>query len=121
MIGFKRTDHINICVAPEDLEAARKFYTDVFGLEPTPRPDHIFTKPGYWFIIADIQLHIGVEQPVGRTFRHTAFEVANLADARKHLEANGIKIDEEPLIEGRERFTFLDPFGNRMELLEYVT
>ena len=119
MINFKRTDHINICVAPEQLEAARQFYTTVFGLEPTQRPDHIFDKPGYWFNMADIQLHIGVEQPVGRTFRHTAFEITNLGFARKHLEANGIAIDEEPIIEGRDRFTFLDPFGNRMELLEY--
>src|ERR1700704_5545310 len=120
MINVKRTDHINICVAPEDLEAARKFYADVFGLEPTPRPDHIFITPGYWFIIGDIQLHIGVEPPVGRTFRHTAFEVIDLAAARKYLEANGISIAEEPIIEGRDRFTFLDPFGNRMELLEYM-
>lgn len=119
MINFKRTDHINICVAPEDLEAARKFYAEVFGLQQTPRPDHIFITPGYWFIIGDIQLHIGVEPPVGRTFRHTAFEVIDLVAARKHLEANGITIAEEPIIEGRDRFTFLDPFGNRMELLEY--
>jgi catechol 2,3-dioxygenase-like lactoylglutathione lyase family enzyme len=121
MINFKRTDHINICVALADLEAARKFYVDVFGLKPTPRPDHIFDTPGYWFIIGDIQLHIGVEPPVGRTFRHTAFEITDLADARNHLTANGIKIDEEPVIDGRDRFTFEDPFGNRMELLEYTS
>ncbi|HTH82448.1 MAG TPA: VOC family protein [Mucilaginibacter sp.] len=119
MIHYKRTDHINICVAPEQLEAAYLFYKDVMGLEHIPRPDHVFTKPGYWFNIADIQLHVGVETPVGRTFRHTAFEVADLAAARRQLEINGITIDEEPLIEGRDRFTFLDPFGNRMELLEY--
>jgi len=44
---------------------------------------------------------------------------SDLDAARKQLEANGIDIDAEPLIEGRNRFTFLDPFGNRMELLEY--
>ncbi|MCC8427192.1 VOC family protein [Mucilaginibacter sp. UR6-11] len=120
MVNFKRTDHINICVAPAELEAARKFYADVLGLQQISRPDHIFITPGYWFIISDIQLHIGVEPPVGRTFRHTAFEVTSLAAARRHLEANSIRIDEEPVIEGRNRFTFLDPFGNRMELLEYL-
>ena len=121
MVNFKRTDHINICVAREQLEAARKFYADIFELPSTPRPDHIFDTPGYWFIIGDIQLHIGVEPPVGQTFRHTAFEVTGLAEARNHLEANGIIIEEEPVIEGRDRFTFLDPFGNRMELLEYTS
>jgi catechol 2,3-dioxygenase-like lactoylglutathione lyase family enzyme len=120
MINFKRTDHINVCVTPEQLEAARAFYNDVLGLEPIQRPDHVFDTPGYWFLIGDIELHIGVEPAVGLTFRHTAFEVDDLANVRKHLEANGIAICEEPVIEGRDRFTFLDPFGNRMELLEYL-
>ncbi|GAA4099557.1 VOC family protein [Mucilaginibacter panaciglaebae] len=119
MINFKRADHINICVAPRQLEAARDFYANVLGLKPIPRPDHVFDTPGYWFLIGDIELHIGVEQPVGLTFRHTAFEVSNLSAVRGHLEANGIAICEEPVIKGRNRFTFLDPFGNRMELLEY--
>ncbi|MFD2873301.1 VOC family protein [Mucilaginibacter ximonensis] len=120
MINFIRTDHINICVAPEDLEAARIFYADVLGLQPAQRPDHVFDTPGYWFLIGGIELHIGVEKPVGLTFRHTAFEVGNLAEARRYLETNGVTICEEPVIEGRDRFTFLDPFGNRMELLEYT-
>ncbi|HEY9535933.1 MAG TPA: VOC family protein [Mucilaginibacter sp.] len=119
MINFKRTDHINICVAPRQLEAARAFYANVMGLKPIPRPDHVFDTPGYWFLIGDIELHIGVEQPVGLTWRHTAFEVDNLAAVRNHLETHGITISDEPVIEGRDRFTFLDPFGNRMELLEY--
>lgn len=121
MINFKRTDHINICVAPRQLEDARAFYQQVLGLKPIPRPDHVFDTPGYWFLIGDIEWHIGVEQPVGLSWRHTAFEVDNLAGVRKHLEAHGITISEEPVIEGRDRFTFLDPFGNRMELLEYRT
>ena len=120
MINFKRTDHINVCVATEDLEAARTFYAEVLGLKQIQRPDHIFDTPGYWFLIGDIELHIGVETPVGFTFRHTAFEVDDLSAVRKHLEASGITICEEPVIAGRDRFTFLDPFGNRMELLEYT-
>lgn len=119
MINFKRTDHINICVSPEDLEAARTFYTDVLGLKAIQRPDHVFDTPGYWLLIGDIELHIGVEKPVGFTFRHTAFEVDDLAGVRKHLEAHGVTISEEPAIERRDRFSFLDPFGNRMELLAY--
>jgi catechol 2,3-dioxygenase-like lactoylglutathione lyase family enzyme len=119
MIQFKRTDHINICVAPERLEEAREFYTTIIGLQPTHRPD-VFGIPGYWFLIGDIELHIGIEQPIGYSNRHTAFEVTNLAECRKHLETNGITIHEEPLIPGRERFSFVDPFDNRMELLQFV-
>ena len=118
MIQFKRTDHINICVAPERLEEAREFYANVIGLQPAHRPD-VFGIPGYWFLIADIELHIGIEPPVEPINRHTAFEVTDLAECRKHLQAHGIEIKEEPEISGRDRFTFVDPFGNRMELLQY--
>jgi catechol 2,3-dioxygenase-like lactoylglutathione lyase family enzyme len=119
MIHYKRTDHINICVAPERLEEARSFYTDVLGIQPIKRPDHVFKVTGYWFTVAGIELHIGIERPIERTFRHTAFEVSDLAASRKHLEDHGVQIFEEPVIPNRIRFTFIDPFGNRMELLEY--
>jgi catechol 2,3-dioxygenase-like lactoylglutathione lyase family enzyme len=119
MMQFKRTDHINICVAPERLEEAREFYTQVIGLQPTFRPD-VFGIPGYWFLMADIELHIGIEPALPPSNRHTAFEVTNLAECRKHLEANGIVIKEEPLLPGRNRFSFVDPFTNRLELLQYV-
>ncbi|MEO8884666.1 MAG: phage portal protein, partial [Mucilaginibacter sp.] len=71
-------------------------------------------------LIADIELHIGIEPPVAPSNRHTAFEVTNLAECRKHLMANGISIHEEPNISGRQRFSFVDPFSNRMELLQYI-
>jgi len=117
MINFKRADHIHICVPPERLEEARLFYTDIIGLEPTERPD-VFSSAGYWFRIADIELHIGVEDSHPRSIRHTAFEVSDVLIARKYLESHGLEIMEEPLITGRERFAFIDPFGNRMELLQ---
>jgi catechol 2,3-dioxygenase-like lactoylglutathione lyase family enzyme len=119
MIQFKRTDHINICVPAERLEEARSFYKDVIGLEPTARPDDVFDVPGYWFNIAGIQLHVGIEPPIERTFRHTAFEVTNLTASRNYLEENGIETFDEPEIPGRMRFSFIDPFGNRMELLQF--
>ncbi|MBB6130034.1 VOC family protein [Mucilaginibacter lappiensis] len=119
MINFKRADHIHICVPPERLEEARRFYTNIIGLEPTERP-LVFSSAGYWFRIADIELHIGVEDSHTRSIRHTAFEVNDVAAARKHLENQGLEIMEEPLIVGRERFAFIDPFGNRMELLQMI-
>jgi catechol 2,3-dioxygenase-like lactoylglutathione lyase family enzyme len=121
MIQYKRTDHVNICVAPDQLEEARAFYADVLGFEPITRPDVSFHTPGYWFTVAGIEWHIGIEKPVERSFRHTAFEVADLDASRKHLEAHGVQLFEEPLIPNRRRFTFLDPFGIRMEFLEYGT
>nr|WP_067054443.1 VOC family protein [Mucilaginibacter sp. L294] len=120
MITFKRADHFHVCVPPERLEEAKDFYTKVLGLELINRPDHLFSSAGYWLNIGDIQLHIGVEPALPRSIRHTAMEVTDVDAARKHLEANGVEIVEEPAIPGRRRFAFIDPFGNRMELLQII-
>lgn len=118
MIPFKRIDHIHICVPVERLEEARTFYADIIGLQETYRPD-VFGNPGYWFNVAGIELHIGVEPALPRTIRHSAFEVADVGAAKAYLQSKGVEIIKEPVIPGRQRFAFIDPFGNRMELLEY--
>jgi catechol 2,3-dioxygenase-like lactoylglutathione lyase family enzyme len=120
MIDFIRADHIHICVPPERLEEAREFYTGVIGLKLIARPDKIFGNAGYWFDIGNIQLHIGVELSLARSIRHSAFEVADADAARSLLEKYNLKIIEEPIIPGRKRFAFIDPFGNRMELLQMI-
>ncbi|HWZ03140.1 MAG TPA: VOC family protein [Mucilaginibacter sp.] len=120
MIDFIRADHIHICVPAERLEEARQFYTGIIGLKLIERPDKIFGNAGYWFDIGNIQLHIGVEPALARSIRHTAFEVADVEAARYLLERNDIEIIEEPKIPGRSRFAFIDPFGNRMELLQMI-
>lgn len=119
MITFKRADHINISVPPERLEEAKQFYTEVLGLEQIERPD-VFGSKGYWFNIGDIQLHISCEAPLPRSTRHTAFEVTDIAAARKQLQKYDVEITEEPRLPDRDRFAFIDPFGNRMELLQIV-
>lgn len=120
MIAFKRANHINICVMPEQLEDAKAFYTDVIGLKLIPRPDHIFNSKGYWFDIGDIQLHIGVEPKMPRSTRHTAFEVEDVTAAKKLLEAHNVELVKEPVVSGWDRFAFYDPFGNRIELIQIV-
>lgn len=120
MIKFKRVDHIHIAVPPERLEEARDFYTGIIGLELIERPDNLFNSAGYWFAIADVQLHVGVEPPMPVSTRHVAFEAEDVASALEHLKGK-VEILEEPVIPGRVRFAFHDPFGNRIELLQYIT
>jgi catechol 2,3-dioxygenase-like lactoylglutathione lyase family enzyme len=120
MITFKRVDHFHVCVPPERLEEAKEFYTKILGLELIYRPDHLFSSAGYWLNIGNAQLHIGVEPVLPQTIRHTALEVADVDAAFKHLQKHNVEILEEPVIPGRRRFAFLDPFGNRMELLQII-
>ncbi len=54
----------------------------------------------------------------GASKRHPAFEVENLGEVRAYFEQSGVRIKDEPTVPGFERFSFYDPFGNRIELLE---
>ncbi len=118
MITFIRADHFHVCVPEERLEEARAFYANIIGLQPVYRPD-VFGAPGYWFDIGNVQLHVGVEPSLPRSIRHTALQITDIEAAKKHLQKHNVEIVDEPPIPGRTRFSFVDPFGNRMELLQY--
>jgi catechol 2,3-dioxygenase-like lactoylglutathione lyase family enzyme len=117
-IHIKRLDHVQICIPFGEEERAREFYTRVLGLEEIEKPDALKPNGGLWFKVADIQLHIGVEEMQGKSKRHPAFEVEALEQIREHLQENQVKIKEETEVPGLNRFSFFDPFGNRIELME---
>ena len=67
------------------------------------------------------KLVAALKEPLARrVFVPPVVDQSILGAARKHLEKHGLEIMEEPLIAGRERFAFIDPFGNRMELLQIL-
>ena len=117
---FKKTDHIQICIPPGKENQAREFYTDILKLKEIPKPAALIPNGGLWYEIAGIQLHLGTEEETCRSKRHPAFEIENIYDARKYLEFNGVLTQDEKEIPGVIRFSFFDPFGNRIELLEKI-
>ena len=117
---INRLNHIQLCIPVGAERQAREFYAGVLRLEEIEKPDALKPNGGLWFQVADIQLHIGVEEADNKSKRHPAFEVEDLEAARKHLVENGVKIKEEIAIPAVNRFSFLDPFGNRIEFLEVV-
>jgi catechol 2,3-dioxygenase-like lactoylglutathione lyase family enzyme len=120
-INFKRLDHVQLCVPPGAQTRAREFYGILLGLAEIEKPEPLQGRGGLWFQIADIQLHIGVEADHSRSKRHPAFEVENIETVRKHLETNGVRTRDEIPLAGIRRFSFFDPFDNRIELLERTT
>ena len=116
-IGFKRIDHIQICVPLKKEKEAREFYIKTIGLEEIPKPEYLKKNGGFWLKIANIQLHIGIENQASKSKRHPAFEVDNLELVREYLIKMKIKIKEDKPIPNFKRFSFYDPFGNRIELL----
>ena len=117
-VRIKRLDHVQICIPRGEEEKAREFYTRVLGLEEIEKPDALKPNGGLWFKIADIQLHIGAEDVQGKSKRHPAFEVEGLEEIRRHLQENRVRIKEETQVPGLNRFSFFDPFDNRIELME---
>jgi catechol 2,3-dioxygenase-like lactoylglutathione lyase family enzyme len=117
-ITFKRLDHVQVCVPRGAEPRAREFYGGLLGLEEIEKPEAVRKNGGMWYNAADVQLHVGVEDAVAPSKRHPAFEVENVSAVRAFLEQNGVRTKDEEAIPGVQRFSFFDPFGNRIEFLE---
>lgn len=119
-IQFKRLDHIMLCIPPGTEQQARDFYGGVLGLPELSDLGYPLPHGAIWFQMGDIQLHIRAEAVHDLSQRHPAFEVADLEAARAVLEAHGVTVKNESKIPDRNRFSFRDPFGNRIELIEMI-
>ncbi|HEX8164152.1 MAG TPA: VOC family protein [Pyrinomonadaceae bacterium] len=117
-INIKRLDHVQLCVPRGAEEAAREFYGGLLGLKELEKPEPLRANGGLWFEIADVQLHIGVEDGAAKSKRHPAFEVERVEAVRNFLEEKGVRTRDEKEIAGVKRFSFFDPFDNRIEFLE---
>jgi catechol 2,3-dioxygenase-like lactoylglutathione lyase family enzyme len=120
-INFKRLDHVQLCFPPGGEARAREFYGGLLGLTEIEKPASLRANGGMWFEVAGVQLHLGVEDAAAKSKRHPAFEIEGVGAIRKYLEANGVRTRDEKEIDGVRRFSFFDPFDNRIEFLERTT
>ncbi len=117
-IQFKRFDHVQVCIPRGAEDRARDFYGRLLGLEEIEKPEALRKNGGMWYSVAGVQLHVGAEDAVAPSKRHPAFEVEDVPAVRAYLERHGVRTKDEQEIPGLRRFSFFDPFGNRIELLE---
>jgi len=67
------------------------------------------------------QLHIGIENNFSPAKKaHPAFAVHNATEVRKNLELQEVEIIYGDELEGADRFYIYDPFGNRIEIIEWL-
>ncbi len=114
-------DHAQITV-PSELESlAREFYCDFLGLKEIEKPESLKSRGGFWLAIGNAQVHVSLEDNVERlkTKAHIAYRVQNLSDWKAKLLNRGIKVTDGTPIPGANRFEFRDPFGNRVEFIEW--
>ncbi|TFE25952.1 VOC family protein [Cohnella luojiensis] len=120
--AFIGIDHVQLA-APEGCEPdARSFFGKLLGWEEIPKPESLRPRGGVWFQCGAHQVHIGVQKDFApATKAHPAFEVRNIRLLRQHLVRNRVSIIEDDAreIEECERFFLKDPFGNRLEFIEW--
>ena len=119
--AFRGIDHVQLAAPVGCEEKARHFYVDILGMEEIPKPENLRSRGGIWLRCGTNQIHIGVDgnfSPARKA--HPAIVVENINTLRSRLELTGIETrDEEPL-PGATRFYANDPFGNRLEFLEWT-
>ncbi|NIK67419.1 MULTISPECIES: VOC family protein [unclassified Paenibacillus] len=120
---FTGIDHVQLA-APEDCEKdARSFYGELLGWKEIAKPQSLIARGGVWFQCGSHQVHIGVQNDfIPARKAHPAFQVQNLCALREYLLQEGIQVidDHARSDEGVERFYLSDPFGNRLEFLQWL-
>ncbi|MBA3314628.1 MAG: VOC family protein [Planctomycetaceae bacterium] len=126
MIRVSQIDHVTLVV--RDLDASRRFYVDLLGMENVSRP--AFDFAGLWFRAGSTLLHLILEHdrsgPAGvndgrakssRGF-HLAFAVDDAEAAAADLEAAGVAFVTKPKRrpDGAIQTFVLDPDRHVIEL-----
>ncbi|NOU72282.1 glyoxalase [Paenibacillus sp. LMG 31458] len=121
--SFYGIDHIQLA-APEGCEdEARNFFATLLGWTEIPKPENLRKRGGVWFQCGIHQVHIGVQKDfVPATKAHPAFQVSQLDELQSYLANHNIQTipDDARDDEGVKRFYLNDPFGNRIEFLEWL-
>ena len=113
-------EHIQVAITPGDEERARWFYGELLGMAEVAKPATLAGRGGCWFQCGAQQVHCGVEDEIAATRRHPAFRCDDLDELRARLTVAGIDTYEDAPLPGFRRFYCVDPFENRIELLERV-
>lgn len=117
-----RLQHTTIPMPQGANDEARRFYGGVLGLPEKPVPPSLNADRIVWFSVSEDgdELHVLADEGVdpAKSGQHLCLVVNELESVRQALIEDGIEIGEEPPIHNRPRFSFRDPFGNKVEITE---
>ncbi|QBF33661.1 VOC family protein [Thalassococcus sp. S3] len=113
-------DHMQMAVPEGAEDEARAFWCELVGLEEIEKPEALKARGGLWLQLDGAELHLGVEAPFHPAKKaHPGLKVAGIAALADAMEAKGYPVTWDDTIPGRKRFFCEDPFGNRLEFLEF--
>jgi catechol 2,3-dioxygenase-like lactoylglutathione lyase family enzyme len=110
----ERVDFVSFLT--QDLARAKRFYTEVLGLETESEGEHdMELRCGQ--VTLDIFDPTSIGQPFAPSPAGLSLRVPDVAGARKELEAKGVEFDGETLDTGVcHMASFKDPDGNALML-----
>jgi catechol 2,3-dioxygenase-like lactoylglutathione lyase family enzyme len=130
-LEIRRLDHVSLLV--KDVEQSKRFYTQLLGMEEHPRPGN-FNFPGAWLRKGSAEIHLIGEDEPGRVdmvqsveyspaelstghVTHFAFEVKDLEETHRYLQARGIPLvgGPRPRGDGVMQMYIRDPDGYIIE------
>ncbi|PKR83595.1 glyoxalase [Heyndrickxia camelliae] len=118
---FQGIDHVQLAAPKGCEDQARHFFGSILGLTEIPKPENLRARGGCWFQCGNQEIHIGVEEDFKEAKKaHPGLIVTNIGDLKQTLKHHEITWKEELPIEGRSRIHVSDPFGNRMEFIEFI-
>lgn len=118
--SFYGIDHVQLAAPAGCEEQVRQFFANILGMEEIEKPEELRKRGGVWFRCGSQQIHIGVEPDfVAAKKAHPAIHVQNLAALKERIIGFGIHVKDDELLPGADRFYLADPFGNRIEFLEW--
>lgn len=118
---FKAIDHVQLAAPKDSEEEAREFFMNVLGFEELDKPESLKQRGGAWFKYGIVQIHVGIEDPFSPAKKaHPAFEVEDLEILKHTLNKSTIPYIVDVDLPGAKRIYVHDPFGNRLEMLEWI-
>ncbi|MDM5155774.1 VOC family protein [Bacillus sp. DX1.1] len=113
-------DHVQVAAPAGCEEKAREFYGHKIGLEEIPKPEELRKRGGCWFRCGNQEIHIGVEQNFSPAKKaHPAFYVQQIEEFKAALIQKEVQVIDDKARPDVLRFYVFDPFGNRIEFMEY--
>jgi len=118
--SFYGIDHVQLAGPAGCEDEARHFFGDVLGMEEIEKPEALNGNGGVWFRCGGHQIHIGIDKNfVPAKKAHPAIHLQKLTALKEQIMAHGIHVKDDELLPGADRFYVDDPFGNRLEFLEW--